>query len=338
MSAREALRHSRNVPTVRLAQEIGTDAVAEFAEEAGVEADIPRGPSMALGTVALSPMALARAYATFAGLGRSAEPRLIRKVETVEGRLLWETETRGEDRIDPAVAYVLNDMLQDVIDGGTGSGARAAGFRSPAAGKTGTTQEAADVWFVGYTPELVGVVWMGFDRPAPILPDATGGALAAPVWGRMMARGGRSGSDWERPDGVVSMAYDPATGRPLARDCAFAGGAPAELFIEGRGVSASCPAARGPLAGDSLGRPSGDSLFGDSLGLGRDSIRADTPGRIDTAGPDTIRPDTIGRDTTPPDTTRRRPDTVRPDTNRRDTARRASPDTTRRAPPDTTGG
>ena len=242
ITARQALQDSRNIPAVRLAQEVGTDVVAEFARQTGLVAEIPVSPSMALGTVALSPMELATAYATLAGLGRSVEPHIVRRVESTGGASLW-APSRAPDsefRVEPGVAYVLNDMLQDVIDGGTGSAVRAEGFRGTAAGKTGTTQESADVWFVGYTPELVGVVWIGFDQPAPILPDATGGGLAAPVWGRMMARAGRSGGGWDPPEGVARLPYDPATGRAVASDCDGASRAPTDLFL-GSHVNPTCP-------------------------------------------------------------------------------------------------
>jgi 1A family penicillin-binding protein len=253
VTAREALRDSRNVPTVRLAQEVGTDVVAGFARRAGLEADIPESPSMALGTVVLSPLELATAYATFAGLGHGVEPHFFRRVESARGASLGAPDNGPGDgyRVEPGVAYVLNDMLKDVIDGGTGSAVRAEGFRGTAAGKTGTTQESADAWFVGYTPELVAVVWIGFDQPAPILPGATGGRLAAPVWGRMMAIAGRSGGEWETPEGVVRLPYDPGTGRAIASGCAVASRAPSDLFLRPH-VSPTCPET---LTGSDAGRP-----------------------------------------------------------------------------------
>ncbi len=259
ITAREALRHSRNVPTVRLAQEVGTGAVANFAHEAGLEGDIPDGPSMALGTVAVSPMDLARAYTTFAGLGQGVEPRFITSVETGDGRVLWTApQPRREERIQADVAYVVDDMLEGVIDGGTGSAVRSAGFRGTAAGKTGTTQDNTDAWFVGYTPALVGVVWIGFDQPRPILPNASGGLLAAPVWGRMMSQGGRTGSDWTEPPGVARLPYDPATGHPYPQGCGAASGAPTDLFLEDRMNPEPCPA--GPAPVDTSGGPLQDSL------------------------------------------------------------------------------
>jgi 1A family penicillin-binding protein len=242
MTARQALRDSRNIPAVRLAQEVGTDVVAGFARQAGLESEVPESPSMALGTVIVSPMELAVAYATLAGLGRGVEPHFLRRVASAGGASLWAPDGAPDSgrRVEPGVAYVLNDMLQDVIDGGTGSAVRAAGFLGTAAGKTGTTQESADAWFVGYTPELVAVVWIGFDQPAPILPGATAGGLAAPVWGRMMAMAGRSGGEWDPPENVARLPYDPASGKAVASSCDGASRAPTDLFLRTH-VSPTCP-------------------------------------------------------------------------------------------------
>jgi 1A family penicillin-binding protein len=279
VTARAALRDSRNVPTVRLAQEVGTDVVAGFARRAGMEADIPESPSMALGTVTISPMELATAYATFAGLGRGVEPHFVRRVESGRGVSLWASDSAPDNghSVEPGVAYVLNDMLQDVIDEGTGSAVRAEGFRGPAAGKTGTTQESADAWFVGYTPELVGVVWIGFDQPAPILPGATGGRLAAPVWGRMMAMAGRSGVEWDPPEGVVRLSYDPVTGRAVASGCAGASRAPSDLFLQPH-VSPACPENLMERAAD---RPAATEV---------DTAPAALPGSPAPVEPDTVSP------------------------------------------------
>jgi 1A family penicillin-binding protein len=273
VTARQALRDSRNIPAVRLAQEVGTDVVASFAREAGLKAEIPESPSMALGTMTVSPMDLAVAYAALAGLGRGVEPRFLRRVESADGAFIWAPDRASDSgpRIDPGVAYVLNDMLQEVIDGGTGSAVRDAGFRGTAAGKTGTTQESADAWFVGYTPELVAVVWIGFDLPAPILRGATGGGLAAPVWGRMMAMAGRSGAEWDAPESVVRLPFDPATGRAVASHCAGASGAPTDLFLRTH-ADPTCPeypirsgSAR-PVTGDTAGPGTTPAAPAESVG------------------------------------------------------------------------
>ena len=151
--------------------------------------------------------------------------------------------------MDPRAAHVLTDMLADVVDRGTGTAVRSVGYRGPAAGKTGTTQEAHDVWFVGYNSEVVGVVWMGFDQPRPILAGATGGRLAAPVWGRIMARAYEERDPapaWSRPAGVVERSVDPETGKVVGDRCPSPReGAVQELFMDEYVPVAACPPQEG---------------------------------------------------------------------------------------------
>ena len=146
---------SKNVPTVRLAQDVGTRAVAELAEEAGIDPPISEQPSMALGTVAVSPLELAAAYTAFAAPRRGRAPALrpARRAPKTAACCGRRTSRSAERVLDPGVAYVVTDALQDVLTRGTGTAVREAGFRAPAAGKTGTTNDGADAWFVGYTPE-----------------------------------------------------------------------------------------------------------------------------------------------------------------------------------------
>ncbi|HEX2164754.1 MAG TPA: PBP1A family penicillin-binding protein, partial [Thermoanaerobaculia bacterium] len=246
VSVREALVRSKNVPTVRLAQAVGTVEVAETAREMGLPGDrIPRTPAMALGTASLSPVELAAAYTAFANLGERVEPRLILEVTRPDGEVLWETEVEEERVIDPAVAFLVTDALSDAVSRGTGAAVRQAGLTVPAAGKTGTTNDRRDTWFVGYTPEMVGAVWIGFDQPRTIVPGAEGGRLAAPVWGRMMRRVYASRpapEDWQPPGDVVRRAVDPATGYLLADGCAPVGAAPRqEYFLLGTEPQSICP-------------------------------------------------------------------------------------------------
>ena len=246
VTLREALVRSKNVPTVRLAQQIGTHAVASFAEEAGIEPPISEEPSMALGTVAVSPLELTAAYTAFASLGTGVEPRLIVQVEDPDKKVLWASEVEGRRVLQPAVAYLLNDALRDALQRGTGRAVRQSGFLGLAAGKTGTTNDGADAWFVGYNPQVVATVWIGFDRPQPIMARATGGRLAAPVWARIMERfyAGRSRPrPWSQPDGVVAASVDPDTGLVLASGCLPLAAAPyRELFLASRVPPQTCPA------------------------------------------------------------------------------------------------
>jgi penicillin-binding protein 1A len=251
ITLRDALVRSKNVPTVRLAQDIGTHKIAELAQEAGIDPPISEQPSMALGTVAVSPIELAAAYTPFAALGEGVRPRFILRVEGEDGTVVWQAEEPERKHVlDAAVAYVVTDALEDVLTRGTGTAVRDAGFRAPAAGKTGTTNDGADTWFVGFTPEIVAAVWMGFDRTRPIMAKATGGRLAAPVWARMMSRiyaGRPAPGPWPMPAGVVEGMVDPQTGLLLASGCApWSGVATKELFVQGSVPVSVCPS-QGPI-------------------------------------------------------------------------------------------
>jgi penicillin-binding protein 1A len=250
VTMREALVRSKNVPTVRLAQQIGTHAVASFAEEAGIEPPISEEPSMALGTVAVSPLELTAAYTAFATLGTGVRPRLIVQVERPGGDVVWASEVDSRRVLNPGTAYLITDALREALQRGTGTAVRQAGFQGPAAGKTGTTNDGADAWFVGYNPEVVATVWIGFDRTQPIVPKATGGRLAAPVWARILQRYYRGRPwprPWAQPEGVIAAAVDPATGLALAPGCLPLTGTPyREIFISSMVPQQSCPT-RGDL-------------------------------------------------------------------------------------------
>jgi penicillin-binding protein 1A len=245
ITMRDALVHSKNIATVRLAQEVGVHNVATLAESAGIAPPIDEQPSMALGTVAVSPLELVSAYTTFANLGDRVDPRLVTKVEDVDGNVLWAPEVKATHVLDPGVAYIVTDVLKEVITRGSAASVRQAGFQAPAAGKTGTTNDGTDTWFVGYTPDVLAGVWIGFDKPQPIVPRATGGKVAAPVWARMMQRilAGRPRSDWTPPPGLTTAYVDASTGFVLASGCVPTPGAAAykEVFQQSRLPTAVCP-------------------------------------------------------------------------------------------------
>jgi penicillin-binding protein 1A len=246
VSLREALVQSRNVPTVRLAEAVGLNDIKTVAQRAGFTGDLSLHPSMPLGTVASSPLELARAYTVFPGLGTQPEPRYILSVENEDGEVLWAPGTfRSVGTMDPAIAYMITDVLRDVVDVGTGTAVRSAGFRSAAAGKTGTTSEHTDTWFVGYTPDLVGAIWIGFDQRRSIMPNANGGLLAAPIWGRMMNRVYQNRSDpgdFPMPAGVVHRMVDPSTGLVLEDGCWPNWGEPQrEVFLTTWEPERTCP-------------------------------------------------------------------------------------------------
>jgi 1A family penicillin-binding protein len=284
VTVRDALVRSKNVATVRLAQEIGLEPIIATAKRAGIVAAIEKHPSTPLGTPAVSPLELTSAYTIFASLGRRTEPRMITRVEARDGRLLWEAGgrngprtgdrsatrdgSRGGNVIDPAVAYLIDDVLSEALARGSGAPARAAGFRGAAAGKTGTTNDGVDAWFIGFTPELVTGVWIGFDEPRPIVPNASGGRVAAPVWGRMMARhyrGRQSPPPWKAPGNIVAHEIDPGSGLVLEEGCWPLEGQPyRELFIAGREPRSICPDDMWAYGADSSGYYGyGDDAYGD---------------------------------------------------------------------------
>jgi 1A family penicillin-binding protein len=246
VSLRHALVRSRNIPTIRLANEVGIDDVARTARTAGVTAQMDETPSLSLGTVAMSPMQLATAYTTFANLGRTSQPRFVLRVEDENGRVVWQPRRQTQRQgMSPAVAYIVTDILRDAVDYGTGTGVRGAGYRGVAAGKTGTTNNATDIWFAGYTPDVVGTVWIGYDRPQPLGSAATGGGFAAPVWGRIMRQvyASRSAAgDWAQPTDVVHRRIDPGSGLVLQDGCEPSyGTSRVEIFVASSVPATACP-------------------------------------------------------------------------------------------------
>jgi penicillin-binding protein 1A len=252
VSMRDALVRSKNVPTVRLADAVGLKAVTQVAHRAGIDEPIAPVPAIALGTTAVSPLELTAAYSGFASLGQVVEPRLILRVEDEKGKVIWRSEPRRHSVLDPGVAFLITDVLAESVVSGTGTPIQQTGLKAPAAGKTGTTNDGADAWFVGYTPEIAAGVWIGFDKPRPILDKATGGELAAPVWGRMLARVYQerpAPKPWTAPADVIPHWVDPPTGLVIKEGCAPQRGfARPELFLKGKEPAAYCPGKEAPPA------------------------------------------------------------------------------------------
>jgi penicillin-binding protein 1A len=220
VTMRQALASSINLCAIRLGLEIGADAVVEEAHRYGITTPVPAVPSMFIGSADVIPLQLVSAYTAPATLGVRASPIGIRRVEDADGHVLWQPQQRRERVMNADQAFVLNDMLRDVIRYGTASTAvRTAGFTLPAGGKTGTTNDYTDVWFIGFTRELVAGVWMGFDQPQTIRPGAQGGRLAAPAWGTFMSEvyeRRASPGDWPRPAGAEPLLGEQAGISPPA--------------------------------------------------------------------------------------------------------------------------
>ncbi|MBI3179954.1 MAG: penicillin-binding protein, partial [Deltaproteobacteria bacterium] len=210
---RTALMRSKNTCSVKLIEKLGPEKVIAMARALGVTSDLPENLTLALGTGDLSPLDLANAYATIAAGGNHAQPIFIRKVVDASGSILKEVQAEPEEVLRPAVAYVLTQMMRSVVESGTAT--RALVLDRPLAGKTGTSNESRNVWFSGFSPELVATVWVGFDNNAP-LGRETGGSAALPIWIRYMGRAlaGTPPSEFTAPEDVAVVKVDPQTGIP----------------------------------------------------------------------------------------------------------------------------
>jgi 1A family penicillin-binding protein len=218
LTLREALTRSRNPVAVQLALGMGMDSVIALARRAGLRAPIAPYPSSALGASVVQPLDFVAAYATFDNGGVSVEPRFIARIDDRTGRSVFTPPTAPvRAAMDARVAFITRDIMRDVVDRGTATALRRiVPSRIQVAGKTGTTNDNTDVWFVGMTPELVLGVWLGFDKPATIAPGAAGGTLAAPIAGRIIASayGTRASGSWPPPPGLVPVELDRGSGRP----------------------------------------------------------------------------------------------------------------------------
>lgn len=270
LDVRMALARSSNLAAVRLGQTAGVEHVVETARALGIDSPLPPVPSLFLGSAELHPAELTAAFAAFANGGTVVEPHLIRRIERSDGTLLYQRSDTARGRIDPRVAFLTRLALEDVVERGTGRSARTPGYRGSAAGKTGTTNAGRDVWFVGMTPDRVAGVWIGFDEPESILPGASGGRLAAPIWGGVMAEiYGDARPRWKEaaPEGLVRLPIDPYTGLVSSERCPSADPT-LEYFIPGTEPDDLCSlietrimgAERRPWSGAPvLARPPADS-------------------------------------------------------------------------------
>lgn len=206
MTLRTGLRTSSNRAAVQLLNAVGIQNAVGYAERLNVGTP-PSVPSLALGSSDVTLLSLTAAYGAFAAEGTVRTPTLIRRVEDSDGNVLWQANPEGRQVISEATAYLMADMLSDVVDHGTAYRARQAGFTLPAAGKTGTTNDYLDAWFVGFTPRIVTGVWIGFDRPQTIIANGYGGELAVPIWANFMKTATKGHKrEWiDRPANVIGV-------------------------------------------------------------------------------------------------------------------------------------
>jgi penicillin-binding protein 1B len=237
VTVRQALKKSLNIPAVKVAQMAGFNAVATLAKEAGLGEHIQPTPSIALGSYEVTPLDIAGAYTIFANQGKYVRPRLISRVKTRNGTVSYSHQPETRQVLDPRVAFLIVNLMEDVINSGTAAGVRARGFAAPAAGKTGTSR---DGWFAGFTSQLLCVVWVGFDDNSEL--NLEGSKSALPIWTEFMKRAiqqplYRDPKPFKPPAGITSAAIDPETGLLATPEC------PAtrtEFFIAGTEPKETC--------------------------------------------------------------------------------------------------
>jgi penicillin-binding protein 1A len=205
VTLRYALQLSINIPAIKLLRSVGPTTVASYARRMGLRSPIKNDLTIALGTSEVSLLEITSAFAVFANEGIRAEPIMVLRVEDKDGRVLEKNASRTEEALNAQTSYIMTSMLESVIDHGTGYDARLRGFLQPAAGKTGTTDDFTDAWFIGYTPQIAAGVWVGFDKKKPLGPGMTGNRVALPIWTDIMLAASNiyNFTDFPVPEGVV---------------------------------------------------------------------------------------------------------------------------------------
>ncbi len=241
MSLRRALALSRNVVAVKLAQRLGPQLVAQYANLMGITKRLPPYYSLALGSVEVTLMELTTALNTLANSGLRVRPILVQKVTDARGMVLEESRPDAVRVLQPTTAYVVTSMLQSVVDEGTATAIRRVGYTGPAAGKTGTTDDYTDNWFVGFTPELACGIWVGYDQRRPVFKGATGGVVCAPMWGEFMKAAKPDSATIDSfpvPDRILSLPVCELSGKLATPTCPRVR---YEVFVLGTEPRRSCP-------------------------------------------------------------------------------------------------
>ncbi len=239
ITLRFALTKSKNLCSVWLIHQIGLDPVIDFSRRAGLRSPLPKSDTLALGSGDVTPLELVNAYATFAAEGQYDDPAFILRVVDVTGKTVYERRPDPKQAIPRAVAYLATNLMQSVVEDGTAQAVKVLG--RPVAGKTGTTNEARNAWFVGFTPNLVAGVWVGFDSNDPLGPQETGGRAAIPVWLSFMQSALESlpATDFVPPPDVTFARVDSDLGLLAAETTSaiepfLAGTEPKEMKTEAR--------------------------------------------------------------------------------------------------------
>jgi penicillin-binding protein 1B len=234
---RTALEKSLNAATARIARDTGIRKVREVAYRLGIQSSLPAFPSLALGGAEVTPLEVAAAFSTLANHGVRTQLLGIKHVMDHQAHLVERRDIRVRKILSPDLAFIMNHLLKGVVDRGTASSARAMGFNRPAAGKTGTTNDTKDAWFVGYTPDLLAVVWVGFDNQSKL--GLSGSQAALPIWTEFMKRAtsGMPITDFVPPPGVRLVDIDPLTGQRATPNCPRV---ITEVFLEGEEPAGTC--------------------------------------------------------------------------------------------------
>jgi penicillin-binding protein 1B len=235
---RTAFEKSYNVAAARLAQTIGLTRVRQLARRLGIESPLPNVPSLALGSADVTPLELARAYATFASGGVRPRVRTFEDVVDARGQTLERQPIEFERVLDSGTAYLVTSLLQGVVDRGTAAGVRERGITGPVAGKTGTSDDERDAWFAGFTPDMVAVLWVGFDEPRSL--GQASAHIAVPIWARFLKEvtGGEVSGVFPVPGDVAELEIDPTTGALALDGCAERR---TEYFLRGTEPLDTCP-------------------------------------------------------------------------------------------------
>lgn len=230
ITLRKALTLSKNLCSVDLIDKVGVDAVLDLAKRAGITNELPRNLTLALGSGDVTPLEMVNAYATLAAGGQVAAPIFVRKVVAPDGEVLYKSKLEPKQTIRPEVVYLTTSLMQSVVEDGTAKAVKS--LERPVAGKTGTTNESRNAWFLGFTPDHVAGVWVGFDNNDPLGPYETGGRAAIPIWLAYMkeAMRGVPPQEFVPPANVVFALVDPKTGQLAPPDFE---GALNEPFIQG---------------------------------------------------------------------------------------------------------
>lgn len=236
VTLRTALEQSLNVPAVRLAQEVGAKRIIRLAHGLGIQSPLAENLSIALGSTAVSLLEVTSAYGALANGGVAIAPTPIREVVSAAGAPLWHAVTQRHQAVSPQAAYLVTSLLKGVVERGTAAKTRVMGLRAIMAGKTGTTDAYRDAWFVGYTPDVVVGVWVGFDDEQPV--RLSGAQAALPIWAEFVRQVIPADSpDFVAPPGVVVREIDPITGQLATSKCPER---LPEVFIEGTEPTVYC--------------------------------------------------------------------------------------------------